>query len=408
MATAALRQPDLESVIDRCAELMGGTGPDPVAVTAARVLEDCAQLDSAGRRAVYTHLVRDYDVDVSAVREAYRRWEAVVDSGSQGATELTGLFDVVEPARQQLLRRLNHAPGGTLALTELRADVRWMLPEHPDLQPLDHDLLHLLTSWFNRGFLSVAEVTWESSSPEVRQHLRQYERVHPMATPDELRRRIEPSDRRVFACFHPATGDVPLIFVEVALCRGVPDRIATLLGPGPALPSEEADCAVLYSINNSLAGLAGISFGSMLIKQVIARVREELPQITDVVTLSPIPGFRSWLDGHADEEAGLRSLRTALDRWSHTPDGGVEVEAVSPAMVAALRRYLTEEKRPDGQPLDPVARFHLGNAATVEQLNWPANVSDEAWRQSFGAMVNYRYDARASVDTSRHEKDSLR
>lgn len=299
---------------------------------------------------------------------------------------------MVEPARQQLLRRLNYAPGATLALVDMRSDLRRLMRAHPELRTLDHDFHHLLTSWFNRGFLRMAEVTWDSSA-ELRAHLLHYETVHPMATEADLRRRVQPEDRRAYAFFHPATGDVPLIFVEVALVRGIPDRIAPLLEPGPALDPSTADTAALYSINNALDGLAGVSFGSFLIKQVIEQVSHELPHLRQFVTLSPIPGFRRWLDANAQQDAELGTLAAEL-----TTAGGlerlsaVEADRVRGRLLRALLHYLTVEHRADGRPLDAVARFHLGNGATAWRLNWPANPSPEAWRQSYGAMVNYRYE----------------
>lgn len=214
-----------------------------------------------------------------------------------------------------------------------------------------------------------------------------------MADRAELRRRLEPADRRIHAFFHPATGDVPLIFVEVALVRGTPGEITPLLEPGPALDPREADTAALYSINNALDGLTGISFGSLLIKQVIEQVRERLPHLAHFVTLSPIPGFRRWLDERAGSEADLRELVRDLD----AADGPADLDPADTArirsrLLPALARYIAAEKRDDGRPLDPVARFHLGNGAAVWRLNWPANTSPQAWRQSYGAMVNYRYE----------------
>ncbi|MFD7512287.1 malonyl-CoA decarboxylase domain-containing protein, partial [Streptomyces sp. NPDC059853] len=302
----------LERLLSACATLMGGGGEASARTVAGEALTAYTALDEPGRLAFFTHLTTAYGVDADRLRTAYHRWEDAHATGHPDGDALVGLFDAVEPARQRLLRRLNHAPGGTLALVGMRADLRRLLPARPGLRPLDHDFHHLLTSWFNRGFLRMAEVTWDSS-PRLHRHLLRGERVHPMTGDEELRRRLQPEDRRVYAFFHPATGDVPLIFVEVALVRGLPRTIAPLLEPGPALRPEEADTAALYSINNALDGLAGISFGSFLIKQVIEDVGRQLPHLTDFVTLSPIPGFRRWLAGAADGEPGLRHLRRLLD-----------------------------------------------------------------------------------------------
>ncbi|MFF3492121.1 malonyl-CoA decarboxylase domain-containing protein [Streptomyces sp. NPDC002795] len=377
----------LDQLLVACEVLMSDVGEASTRAVAARALAAYDALDDAGRTTFFTHITRTYDADADQVRAAYRRWEEARATGSQGEVELVRLFDVVEPARQQLLRRMNHAPDATLALVHMRADLRRLLPAHPELRPLDHDFHHLLTSWFNRGFLRMEEVTVDSP-PALHRHLLRGEKVHPMASEAELRRRIEPEDRRVYAFFHPATGDVPLIFVEVALVGGLPDSIAPLLDPGPALSPAHADTAALYSINNALDGLAGVSFGSFLIKQVIEQVGEQLPHLTQFATLSPIPGFRAWLEGRAEVEPELASLVTELSN-----SGAVDnAESIRPRLLPVLARYITAERRPDGRPLDPVARFHLGNGAAAWQLDWPANASPEAWRQSYGAMINYRYE----------------
>ncbi|WP_086822304.1 malonyl-CoA decarboxylase domain-containing protein, partial [Streptomyces sp. NRRL B-24572] len=316
--TAAGEQPapppehPLDQLLAACEVLMSDVGEASMRAVAARALAAYDELDDDGKRAFFTHVTRTFDVDADRVRTAFRRWEEAHAAGSRGEEELVRLFDVVEPARQQLLRRMNHAPDATLALVEMRADLRRLMHRHPELRPLDHDFHHLLTSWFNRGFLRMAEVTGDAPK-ELRRRLMQGERVHPMASEAELRRRLEPEDRAVYAFFHPATGEVPLIFVEVALVRGLPDRIAPLIEPGPALSPADADTAALYSINNALDGLAGVSFGSFLIKQVIEQVSEQLPHLTRFATLSPLPGFRGWLGEQAGQDAELGLLVRELD-----------------------------------------------------------------------------------------------
>ncbi|MFF4760863.1 AMP-binding protein [Streptomyces sp. NPDC001292] len=384
--------PPLDQLLAACEVLMSDVGEASMRAVAARALTAYDELDDTGRLAFFTHVTKTYDVDAERVRTAFHRWEDARNSGSQGEEELVRLFDVVEPARQQLLRRMNHAPDATLALVRMRADLRRLMRRHPELLSLDHDFHHLLTSWFNRGFLRMEEITWESPK-ELHDHLLRYEKVHPMAGRAELRRRLQPEDRCVYAFFHPATANVPLIFVEVALVRGMPDSIAPLLENGPALSPSRADTAALYSINNALDGLAGVSFGSFLIKQVIEQVGEQLPHLTHFVTLSPIPGFRRWLGEQAERDADLRPLVRQLDAVEEPADLSAEdVEQIRPRLFPALARYIAVERRDDGRPLDPVARFHLGNGATAWRLNWPANNSPEAWRQSYGAMINYRYE----------------
>ncbi|MDI3421610.1 AMP-binding protein [Streptomyces luteolus] len=394
----------LDHLLVACEVLMSDVGEASLRAVAGRALAAYAELDDHDKRTFFTHVTRTYDVDADQVRAAFHRWDDARNSGARGERELVRLFDVVEPARQQLLRRMNHAPDATLALVGMRADLRALMPDQPELRALDHDFHHLLTSWFNRGFLRMAEVTWDAPA-ELHDHLVRGEKVHPMAGRDELRRRVRPADRRVYAFFHPATGDVPLIFVEVALVRGMPDRIAPLLDPGPALDPREADTAALYSINNALDGLAGVSFGSFLIKQVIEDVGEQLPHLTRFATLSPVPGFRSWL-GEQRADAELHALSEELATVERLADlSTADLDRVRPRLLPAVARYVTVERRADGRPMDPVARFHLGNGAAAWQIDWPANHSAEAWEQSYGVMINYRYEP---AELERRHEDYVR
>ena len=387
---------------------MSDVGEASLRAVATRALAAYEQLDDDARLAFFRHIISVYGVDEDTVRAAFDRWETSQEE-SERQWALTGLFDVVEPARQQLLRRMNHAPGATLALVGMRADLRRLMRRHPELGPLDHDLRHLLSSWFNRGFLRMEEITWDSPK-ELKQHLLRFEKVHPMADRAELRRRLQPKDRRCYAFFHPATGELPLIFVEIALVCGIPGRIAPLLEAGPAVNPSKADTAALYSINNALDGLAGISFGSFLIKQVIEQVNHQLPHLEQFVTLSPIPGFRRWLE--AQQETELVQLADDLREVTAPAAAGAPPAAVAEATAAGavdepgehpvstlrdrllpvLSRYITQERRADGRPVDPVARFHLGNGAAAWQLHWPASTSAHTVDQSYGAMITYRYE----------------
>lgn len=423
-----------------CAVLMGDLGEASMRAVADRALATYRELDAASRAEFFAHMLHSYAVDPQALRHAYARWDA-----EEGQAELADLFDASEPRRQALLRRLNHAPEGTLHLVNMRADLRRALRDHPELAPLDRDFRHLLQSWFNRGFLRMEQLGWDSSR-EMKNHLLRYEKVHPMRDLNDLKRRLRPKDRTCYAFFHPATGELPLIFVEVALVKGIPGSVAPLLAPTEELAPAKADTAVLYSINNSLEGLAGISFGSLLIKQVIDQVSAELPHLQHFVTLSPIPGFRSWLREQARTatSAELAALHMDLQELNspvelHSPadpngtvdpsgpvhpngtvdpsgtvdsSGAAKFSAAAGAqapgakrlaerLTAALAHYVAVERRPDGQPVDPVARFHLGNGATAWQLHTAASGADYMWEQSYGAMINYRYDP--ALVEQRHE-----
>lgn len=366
-----------------CAVLMQDVGEAANRVVAGRALQMYSSLPMDEKRDYFEFLLHEFGVDDDALIDAYGTWERTRDPAS-----LADLFEVVEPARQELLRRLNHAPGGTSMLVDMRADLLTLIRDSPELHPLDRDFRHLLSSWFNRGFLRLEEIHWDGPESH-KQHILEFETVHPMRTTTELSARLRPADRRIFAFFHPATGDIPLIFVEVALTREIATDLDAVLASNDPCDPAQATTAVLYSINNSLRGLAGISFGHFLIKQVIDSVRDQLPGLTTFVTLSPLPGFRAWLD--ATEDPVAAAPRRALSTHDHV-DTVVADESTTRAIQAAAAHYVAEIKHHDGRPRDPVARFHLGNGAVLWQTAWPASRTDYQWDQSYGAMVVYRYE----------------
>ncbi len=299
-----------------------------------------------------------------------------------------------EPRRQEIIRRLNMVPGGTASLVEMRTLLLDLLAQDRELETLDADFLHLLSSWFNRGFLVLRRIDWSTSATILEKIIR-YEAVHEIKGWEDLRRRLEPADRRCFAFFHPQLVDEPLIFVEVALTHGVPAAIAPLLASGrEPMAADEASTAVFYSISTTQRGLAGVSFGDFLIKQVVEELRRDLPRIDTFVTLSPMPGFARWLMGEASAPGGVLDGETKAalaglgENW--TPAG--EGDPLQGPMLAAAARYLLLAKTPAGLPVDPVARFHLRNGARVEQIDFAADLSARGMRQAFGLMVNYLYD----------------
>jgi malonyl-CoA decarboxylase len=251
------------------------------------------------------------------------------------------------------------------------------MPRNGGTTRIDADLSHLLQSWFNRGFLSMQPINWSSPASLLERVIR-HEAVHDILDWNDLRNRLQPPDRRCFGFFHPAMPEEPLIFVEVALTQGVPDSIQAVLADGRApLSEEEADTAVFYSISNCQPGLRGISFGHFLIKQVATDLKRDLPNLEIFVTLSPIPGLMDWL---RTEEPGLAGQACKA----------VDVE-VRDHLLELTARYFLEAKNRQGRPRDPVARFHLGNGARLERLNWMGDSSEKGLRQSAGMMVNYRY-----------------
>jgi malonyl-CoA decarboxylase len=356
---------DGRSIEELAGALVSATGEISGRETGQRILERYAELDDDGKLTFFRHLAHAMNIDPESVRVALLAYEAEASKQSYRA-----FMAAAEPPRQEFFRRLNQVPGATGRLVNMRADLLRMALDEPALAALDLDLRHLLASWFNRGFLVLRPVSWQTPA-HVLEKIIAYEAVHTIESWDDLRRRVEPPDRRCFAFFHPAMPDEPLIFVEVALTKGVPGSVQGLLAEDrDALAEDDADTAVFYSISNCQAGLAGISFGNSLIKQVAADLSLELPTLKTFVTLSPIPGLSRWMD--------RENVAPATEN-----DGDLR---------ALAAHYLVSAKREDGLPLDPVARFHLGNGAVVHDVHAGADLSEKGQSQSYGAMVNYLYD----------------
>ncbi|GLR54672.1 malonyl-CoA decarboxylase [Shinella yambaruensis] len=326
------------------------------------------------------------------------RLEAAIDTyrASQSPKALLELHVAAEPRRQELIRRLNLAPNGIATLVAMREVLLKLKEEDRDLEAVDADFAHLFGSWFNRGFLVLRPISW-STPADILEKIIRYEAVHHIGGWDELRRRLAPEDRRCFAFFHPQLPDEPLIFVEVALTRDMPSRIDELLREDRApIRAADATTAVFYSISNCQEGLRGISFGNFLIKQVVEDLRRDLPKLDTFVTLSPVPGFAAWLarerraeasDAFGDaEKARLAVLDT--EGWADDEEIGATVQ---PTMTAAAAWYFLRARDAKGRIVDPVARFHLGNGARLERINFLADRSGRAMRQAHGLMVNYLY-----------------
>ena len=374
----------LEALADA---LMTSKGEASGIALASEILGRYARLEPAEKLEVFRYLIRAFDPEPDGLRGAAEAWLA-----EPTPITLSALASAAEPRRQELFRRLNMAPGGTQAIVGLRADLLAALRENPELAPIDLDLRHLLASWFNRGFLVLRPIDWQTPAA-ILEKIIAYEAVHEIDSWDELRRRVDPPDRRCFAYFHPAIPGEPLIFVEVALTREVPGSIQGVLAQGrkPVEP-KAARTAVFYSISNCQAGLAGVSFGAFLIKQVAEELAREVPGIETFVTLSPVPGLMRWLNAEASAtpEGEAAAVLAVLDRSGWHLDKAAS-EALKPRLLALAARYFLEAKRPDGQPPDPVARFHLGNGAELMAVHWLGDVSEKGLAQSGGIMVNYHY-----------------
>lgn len=305
------------------------------------------------------------------------------------------LAQAADPPRQELLRRMNMAPGGTSALVAMRKEIAGRLRQQPALRLLDSDLKHLFSSWFNRGFLELRRIDWQSPAA-VLEKLIAYEAVHEIHGWDDLRRRLAP-DRRCFAFFHPALPDDPLIFVEVALVEGLAGAVQPLLlqdGDDDAARERvaRADTAIFYSISNCQDGLRGISFGNFLIKQVVEELKSELPQLSQFSTLSPVPGFRRWLAKQAatTNDPAIASL-ARMDTGPEWLDAARNDDSMKRTIMRVCASYLTRHASAEDRA-DPVARFHLGNGARLERINWLGNTAPRGIQESFGIMVNYLYD----------------
>ena len=340
-------------------------------------------LDEKALAIYFDFLVKEFSPDpeeVGRVADAYR------DEPSQA--NLVRLQRAVESPRQELFRRLNMPAGGTGILVDMRRRLLKLLPGQPHYAGLDADLGHLLNSWFNRGFLVLQRVDWRTPAL-VLEKLIKYEAVHEIQGWPDLHRRLD-ADRRCYAFFHPALPDEPVIFIEVALTRGMSARVQPLLDlESPVTDPASANCAIFYSITNCQEGLRGVSFGNLLIKQVAEDLGREFPRLKTFATLSPIPGFRNWLAGIAKEQAEVRAILARLDGGRWFDDRAVAAE-MQRQLVRLCAYYLLHAKQ-GRDPLDPVARFHLGNGARMEKLNWLGDISAMGMRRSAGLMVNYVY-----------------
>jgi malonyl-CoA decarboxylase len=381
-----------DGLVELCEALLSGRGEASGVALANEILANYAALTTGPRIAFFEALAKTFGHDPGRIDAAIAAWRQ--SPSSDTASEL---HRSTEPRRLELFRRLNLAPGGTAALVRMREQLLDALDHRDDLAVVDSDFVHLFSSWFNRGFLVLRRIDWSTPALILEKIIR-YEGVHKIRDWDDLRRRIDPPDRRCYAFFHPALVDEPLIFVEVALTREIPAAIAPILSDKrEAVVPERARTAVFYSITNCQRGLAGVTFGHFLIKQVVEEVSREIPRISTFVTLSPTPNFAEWLKRERGNTASPaldeedRAALAALDHanWWRQPD---LVETIRAPLLRAAAWYYVRARNGRGLPVDAVARFHLGNGARLERLDWPADISDRALEQSYGLMVNYLYD----------------
>jgi malonyl-CoA decarboxylase len=368
---------DAESALDA---VMSANGEVSSLIYAERFLGHVEALDADALSKLVRHIATTYDIDSPALANAARDYGTTPDAKS-----LSQIANLAEPQWQELFRRLNAAKNGTVRLVRLRQRLLALSGNDNDIARIESGLAALLRAWFNPGFLVLHPIDW-STPASVLEKIIAYEAVHEITSWDALRARLAPEDRRCFAFFHPRMPEEPLIFVEVALTDTIPGNIADVLQIDRQITSKDtASTAVFYSISNCQAGLAGISFGNFLIKRVAQELQLEHPQLTTFVTLSPVPGLMRWM---RREMPDLAKQFAADGR----PDWPADADALEPAFTAAALRYFTRSDRPDGWPNDPVARFHLGNGAILEQINYGADKSPKGMAQSAALMVNYRYN----------------
>jgi len=429
-AEAATRRPDLppadavklQAQMRDCLEIRGGEVSSRE--RAAALGHIYLALDSGGRKRFLEVLLADFDVDHTAVLETAKQLAEAVSDDEQGKTEAK-LRRLLESPRLKILRQFNALPDGIKFLVDMRAEILTLSRDTPELKPLANDIRDLMTSWFDINFLELKQISWDNASAALLEKLISYEAVHAIESWDDLKNRLD-SDRRCFAYFHPRMPEEPLIFVEVALVRGMAANIHDLLDEqAPVIDPNEADTAIFYSISNAQQGLAGISFGNFLIKMAVSELSTEFPNLKTFSTLSPVPGFMKWLHDRISEgETGLLKPdeRKAISTLSKSKgskgtlkallsnNDWASVRKVSDVLEGPLMRlcarYLMDEKRRPGRALDPVAHFHLSNGAIMERLNWQGDCSNKGLGQSAGIMINYLYDPEEIEDN--HENYSAK
>ena len=382
-----IKKNDLESIISLCDDLISHKGA-AFGITVARDITELYQSLSPENKLLFFKKINDkYKPSFTKVNEAIENY-----TKSQNEKTLSDLFKVSEGKRRELFRRMNMAPNGTAIIVALREDLIRILKDNKELSELDNDLRHLFRAWFNPGFLKLAKITWDTKAA-VLEKIIKYERVHQIKDMNELKRRLG-EDRRFFSYFHPALEDEPIIFVQVALTKGLGKSIQELMKP---TDNEEKsyDTATFYSISNCQEGLSRVTLGNFLIKRVVYEIQSENPNIKNFGTLSPLPGFASWFKNLSDDKLVNILKNYDIEKISFLKSDTIklgdqriieEKEAIKKVVV----HYLINEKHNE-KPLNPVSRFHLGNGASIEDVIINGNVSDYGYQESFGIMVNYIY-----------------
>ena len=364
-------------ILELAEEMLRRSGEASGSALALELIEEYQTLDRGKRAELFQGLLDDFGPDTELLQTVIAAYQ---DDPSPRSAE--GFLKAAESRRLDLFRLINTVPGGTRFLIKMREDLFVALRDNPDLKPVDRDFEHLFGFWFNKGFLELRQLDWETPA-YILEKLIEYEAVHEIRDWNDLRRRLQ-SDRRCFAFFHPALPGEPLIFVEVALTSGLASSIQAVLNEPVAEPGEKVDTAIFYSISNCHTGLRSVSFGDSLLKQVVGLLQDEIPTLKKFATLSPVPGFMRWL---AEENAQLADTVKSVAMT----DGSQALEEHREQLMRQCAKYLLYAKR-GIYPADPVARFHLRNGAILHAMHWGADTSERGLRQSGGIMVNYLYE----------------
>ena len=384
-----VKKNNLDSILSLCDDLISHRGAAFGITVARNVTELYQSLSEENKLLFFKKINEKYKPSFTKVNQAIDIYK-----DSQNEKTLTDLSEILEGSRRELFRRMNMAPNGTSIIVDLRKDLLKNLNENKDLRPLDNDLRHLFRAWFNPGFLKLEKITWDTKAA-VLEKIIKYERVHQMKDMNELKRRLG-EDRRFFSYFHPALEDEPIIFVQIALTKGLGKSIQELMKPSNS-DQKKYDTATFYSISNCQEGLSRVTLGNFLIKRVVYELQEELPHIKNFGTLSPIPGFANWFS-YLEENKIKNILGNPTGhnlQFLKSQDlkiGDTRIIENKEAIIKLVTHYVINEKNEKGLPINEVSRFHLGNGAIVDNIIVNANISEAGFKRSFGVMVNYLYE----------------
>ena len=384
-----IKQNDIGSIIDLCDDLISNKGAAFGIALARDITESYESLSLENKLSFLNKINEKFKPNHAKLNEAINAYKIL-----QNDKNLSKLLEISEGKRRELFRRINMAPNGIATIVSLREDLLEFLKKNPDLSVLDNDIKELLKSWFNPGFLKLEKITWNTKAA-ILEKIIQYERVHKIKDMEQLKRRLG-EDRRFFSYFHPALEDEPIIFVQVALTKGLGKSIQEIMKP-LTKGIKEYDTATFYSISNCQEGLAKVTLGNFLIKMVVEEIQQEMPNIKNFGTLSPIPGFVSWFSSLDDNLIQSILGKTKSDDLSFLKSpilkhGDMRIESNQVAITKLVGHYLVNEKNYRGFPINDVCRFHLGNGAIIDDIIVNANISDAGFSSSFGFMVNYLYE----------------